>query len=560
MRISVIFLGLLIGIGLPVLVTGQHTFETDASGDNCKIFNIAQQDGDINVKDPYSITIKAEKFYFNSLQPNVKDSIIAEFARRNTELVTEKEYLQTLRKRLDAIISSPNIENVNLDSVKKIRVEIDSFLDQLTPMEKWVNGRTLYGYEKNGVTVIQPEFEKAFPFQNGVAKVQMGGKWGFIDSYGKWVIIPKYDNVNDFFEGLALVELGPDKYYINYCDSICIDLGREYKKAGNFKEGKALAQRSIDNRYGFFTKNGGFHALNSGYSYVGEFNNGLAVIEVLNCFPPGKYIGKRYNGYGYIDSLFSWSIPPVWEAAQPFQKNGIANVKISGKWRTINSEGDTLSYALFDSIAPFSDGMAIVAKKEDCCLKYGAINERGQLTSKCKYLHLSKYQYGISIFNNGHLDYGVIDKNGRVLFKGQFSMMKILPGGNISVIRRNQEFVLNSNGKCIDRPLVWDLMNKYWGVEKVIGSDSLYKVRGDDFNYGVIDIYGKEIVPSYYCFIGEIEEGTGLLHVFSRKRCFRYTTKGKLIVNRRLGIKERIELKKMVPKVKNRRFRTKKNI
>ena len=36
----------------------------------------------------------------------------------------------------------------------------------------------------------------------------IGGKWGFIDAKGQYVINPQFDNAGDFSEGLAAVEIG----------------------------------------------------------------------------------------------------------------------------------------------------------------------------------------------------------------------------------------------------------------------------------------------------------------------------------------------------------------
>lgn len=36
----------------------------------------------------------------------------------------------------------------------------------------------------------------------------IGGKWGYIDKTGKYVIKPKFDFANDFVEGLAYINVG----------------------------------------------------------------------------------------------------------------------------------------------------------------------------------------------------------------------------------------------------------------------------------------------------------------------------------------------------------------
>ena len=73
------------------------------------------------------------------------------------------------------------------------------------------NGK--YGYmDKDGNVVINPQFDRADDFSEGLARVRIGdektGKWGYIDKEGKFVINPQFDCAEDFSEGLAKVKVG----------------------------------------------------------------------------------------------------------------------------------------------------------------------------------------------------------------------------------------------------------------------------------------------------------------------------------------------------------------
>jgi hypothetical protein len=48
-------------------------------------------------------------------------------------------------------------------------------------------------------------------FSEGLARVQVGEKWGFIDKTGNLVIQPQFDEASEFSEGLARVRIG-DKW------------------------------------------------------------------------------------------------------------------------------------------------------------------------------------------------------------------------------------------------------------------------------------------------------------------------------------------------------------
>jgi hypothetical protein len=46
------------------------------------------------------------------------------------------------------------------------------------------------------------------PYYEGIAKVKMNSKWGFVDSTGNVVVAPKYNQVENFNQGLAKVRIG----------------------------------------------------------------------------------------------------------------------------------------------------------------------------------------------------------------------------------------------------------------------------------------------------------------------------------------------------------------
>jgi hypothetical protein len=72
--------------------------------------------------------------------------------------------------------------------------------------------------DKTGHYVINPQFDSAEPFSDGLAAVRIGGwetgKFGFIDKTGHIVINPQFDFVSAFSDGLAAVRIGSKWGYI----------------------------------------------------------------------------------------------------------------------------------------------------------------------------------------------------------------------------------------------------------------------------------------------------------------------------------------------------------
>ncbi|MGV3603022.1 MAG: WG repeat-containing protein [Dyadobacter fermentans] len=61
-----------------------------------------------------------------------------------------------------------------------------------------------------GDLIMAPKYENIRPFKEGLAAVELDGKWGFIDTAGKEVISPRFDQVTDFQNGRSVAG---DKQY-----------------------------------------------------------------------------------------------------------------------------------------------------------------------------------------------------------------------------------------------------------------------------------------------------------------------------------------------------------
>ena len=91
------------------------------------------------------------------------------------------------------------------------------------------------------------------PFSGRLLKVKLDGKFGFIAKSGKEIIGFKYDEANDFSEGLAAVKLdGMGWGYIDTADSVVIPL--IYDMAYDFNDG--VAEVVLNGKHGFIDKTG----------------------------------------------------------------------------------------------------------------------------------------------------------------------------------------------------------------------------------------------------------------------------------------------------------------
>src|SRR5437867_6935330 len=140
-----------------------------------------------------------------------------------------------------------------------------------------VGGRSGY-IDSTGKTIIPPCFDQAWQFSEGLAVVQVRGLYGYIDTLGKVVIRPQYAWAQPFSEGLALVGTPAKRNYIDRTGRIAIEAKFDGGSPSAFHDGRASA--SIGGVGGYIDRSGTMVIRSESQSYHPDFSDGLAAMEV----------------------------------------------------------------------------------------------------------------------------------------------------------------------------------------------------------------------------------------------------------------------------------------
>lgn len=151
--------------------------------------------------------------------------------------------------------------------------------------------------------------------------VDFGGSWGYTDKENKLVIQPRFESAQPFSEGLALVSEASRFGYIDSRGDYA--LYPEFIKGRSFSEGLAAVVVSI--RWGFIDRMDRF-IINPLYDDCLDFSEGLAAVQ---------WRGR----WGYIDKTGSFTIKPLYDGARSFA-DGWAEVKHNQKWGKLKRNGD----------------------------------------------------------------------------------------------------------------------------------------------------------------------------------------------------------------------------
>ena len=218
--------------------------------------------------------------------------------------------------------------------------------------------------------------------------------YGYIDSEGNLVVPCRYERVNDYNEGLAVVEQNWRKGYV---DTDGYEVSPvSYREAEMFRNGRGCVQ----NEAGL-------------YGYVDETGReGIPCRFEKAISFYGEVTPACLNGlYGLIDKDGEFISTPRYEAM------GICDVDVfyfyeNGLYGFVDAEQKELTSARYDRIGElFSEGLIDVEQQG----KHGFINKQGEEVIPCIYSRVSRFENGFArVARNGRVGY--IDTTGREVF------------------------------------------------------------------------------------------------------------------------------------------------
>lgn len=244
----------------------------------------------------------------------------------------------------------------------------------------------------NGWLSLTPRFEAFRPFNEGqtATPAQQSGRWGYVQRDGRWEIAPRFQ------EAFSFPEQGP-------------------------------ARIKENDRYGYLNRQGQL-VVGASYLEARDFHEGLAAV-------------RNEQGWGFIDTLGKWTIPPRFQSEPGSFSQGWARVELHPPESMllpppqifINPQGQALASGSFATAGDFNQGYAPVRVSNG----WGWLTLQGKLASG-RFEELRSYHEGRAAFRQGE-GWGFLDLEGRVAILPMFAEVRDFHQG-LAAFRRGPKW------------------------------------------------------------------------------------------------------------------------
>ncbi|WP_335693712.1 WG repeat-containing protein [Neobacillus drentensis] len=278
--------------------------------------------------------------------------------------------------------------------------------------------------EQKAIRALSISRESRAVYQFPVVRKEIGGnKWGYMDAKGNWILPANYDHAEDFQEnGLAIVGLMDKSGVINSRGYFIVQ--PKYDTINPFSEGRAV----VNDAQGFKVINeNGKEITEKAYSIIiGEYKEGR--VRAVEIDANGEYL------YGYLNKRGKEVIPLIYKNASDFEQ-GKAIVKTKeDSFQLIDLTGKVLQSYPYAYVANYGQGL--LAFKNSTEGKLGYIDEQGKIVIEPKFSYADSFIEGLAIVSlseNNRENFGVIDRQGHFVIKPNYNQILYLNEGRFAI-------------------------------------------------------------------------------------------------------------------------------
>ena len=353
------------------------------------------------------------------------------------------------------------------------------------------------------LTTTEDYLEIETPDENGLCLIRTNDGYGLIDLNGNVVVEPIYDEINNFYDGLAKVELDELYGYINTKGEIIIPI--EYEEAVAFTDGIAPVKK--DEYWQLIDTTG--KSIN-GYLYDYYFINTLTCDRFL--------VFDENNNYGFLDkegNLVIGSLDDLEDSYESITSSvgqPVFNVEKDGYVYLIDKDGNKINDELYDDEVYFISSDYASASKD---LKYGIIDKEGNT--------VIPFEYGKTSINNTNEyvifadegdNYGLMDIKGNVLIEPEYESIRGPFINNYFILLLDEKYGIQDSEGNVIIDFEYDYIADFTSLDAIPvqngGNSALINSENQIIvNYGKYEDIEEISIPGR--FVVELNDREGLI-------------------------------------------------
>lgn len=362
----------------------------------------------------------------------------------------------------------------------------------------------LFGYfDSEGKVVIEPQYDQASAFQDGLAIVGKNGKFGLINKKNQVLIEFLYDEILEFTDNRAVVIIGDSVGLIDRSGRAIVPA--HYNDILSLGNGLLALQLTNESNY-----------------VITDINanpKSEAVFEEINVFEKGICIAKTKSGFGIFNKECKWQIPASFESFKQLS-DSLFEFGLNGKKGLIKLDGKKVVEAIYDEFSKYDAvGKQILARQGVLMFH---LNEFGQkiIPNPVEYFpgafENAFFFKGTAIYRYKN-KFGLLDNTFREVLKPQFDGLgRVFTG--VPIFKNQKWGIIDYKGKLI-LPLEYDNIETLPYLGYLVEKNGMLGVLDQDF---------KTLIPTSFSIIKPFESDYFL--VSNGKKYGLYSKKGELIL------------------------------
>lgn len=425
------------------------------------------------------------------------------------------------------------LQNLTNDPIAAIKVTATAPPTPVKPIinkaVSYLGKNGLYGLaDRSGKVIIQPQYDFALRFYNGVAIAGKNKKRGLINSSFKELTPFEYDSDLGYSDGLFQLikkkplpsnSLNEETYFLDATGKVVLtDADKPYKIKGPFYSERALVWTA--NGTGYIDKKGkmvipdiynssGLFGTSSywftdGVAIAKQKDGNLGVIDVSGKMLTSKsystitgntslFVRKTWEGvfiymtkeekYGYLDKNGKEITTAKYDNAFPFQqgRGKVSIGKNTFKQGFVDRTGKEVIPLIYDIVSDFSESLAAVKLQN----KWGYIDLLGNMVIQPQFEAAFEFNEGLAAVKM-YGKTGFINKKGEWVIAPYFnSTSGKFVEGLVGILQNNKWGFINTKGEVVIQP-------KYTKYGFTDFEDGLKHFEVEDVKFIYIDKTGKE--------------------------------------------------------------------